>query len=171
MERVFINENIFDSDADYIIGGFTTEKTGNFTKGDFSNNLMDRIEMLVEEYIDRATLVNSKSILDKENPRQKALEDICFVIYDNLKMYPEQMEVESICKMVYNDVRTQKWLMDTLEKVENYPFTTNGSSEGIPNMGSNMEITSEKYKVAKLFTKGSSATFETFIEQIATIEL
>jgi hypothetical protein len=61
--------------------------------------------------------------------------------------------------------------MDTLEKVENYPFTTNGLSEGIPNMGSNMEITSEKYKVAKLFTKGSSATFETFIEQIATIEL
>lgn len=171
MQRVFINENIFDSDADYIIGGFTTDKTGNFTKGDFSNNLMNRIEMLVNEYVDRATVVNSKSELDKANPREKALEDICMVIYDNLKMYPEQINEDSISKLIYDDVRTQKWLMDTYEKIDNYPFATNAPASGIPNMGSNMDITSEKYKVAKLFTSGSSATFETFIEQIATIEL
>lgn len=171
MQRVFINENIFDSDADYIIGGFTTDKTGNFTKGDFSNNLMNRIEMLVNEYVDRATVVNSKSELDKANPREKALEDICMVIYDNLKMYPEQINEESISKLIYDDVRTQKWLMDTYEKIDNYPFTTNAPASGIPNMGSKMDITSEKYKVAKLFTSGSSVTFETFIEQIATIEL
>jgi len=165
MKKVFINDMIFESDGDYVIGGFNTDQMDSFQFADFYEALLTRLSRLIDEYIDEATLVNAK--LGYENPMEQAQNDISEIVLDNLKLESPYKDKQSIMNTILANDKMQSWVINLKENVKNYPESNIGN--GIINFSSKIDEHTETYKDAKQFT--DETTFEQFIEQISTIEL
>ena len=166
-KKVFVNDQIFESDGDYIIGGFETEQVENFNYADFVAALRTRIEKLVEQYIQQATEYNLS--LGLPNAEQQAREDLGLVISDNLKVQAPFFDTETIVDTLMNDERTQSWLLGIKTNIKSYQYQLNAPLKGIINQAVDMDSTSETYKNAEYFT--DDCTLEQFIEQLSSIEL
>jgi len=156
---------IFESDGDYVIGGFNTDQMDSFQFADFYEALLTRLSRLIDEYIDEATLVNAK--LGYENPMEQAQNDISEIVLDNLKLESPYKDKQSIMNTILANDKMQSWVINLKENVKNYPESNIGN--GIINFSSKIDEHTETYKDAKQFT--DETTFEQFIEQISTIEL
>jgi hypothetical protein len=165
MKKVFINDMIFESDGDYVIGGFNTDQMDNFQFADFYEALLTRLSRLIDQYIDEATLVNAK--LGYENPMEQAHDDIFQIVFDNLKLESPYKDKQSIINTILSNDKMQSWVINLKENVKNYPESNIGN--GIINFSSKIDEHTETYRDAKQFT--DETTFEQFIEQISTIEL
>ena len=42
MDKVFVNDDIFQSDGDYVIGGFVAPKESNYNLADFTSQFSDK---------------------------------------------------------------------------------------------------------------------------------
>lgn len=156
--KVFANELIFDSAADYIIGGFRTDKTSDFTFRDFKTNLYDRIEDLVKNYIDTASNVNREWGFDED----KALTDIGLVLKDNLDIYIPYTQQSFIVDAIFEHPKTEKWLMGINKKIKDN-LTVDKTFEN--------EFSKLSKKEQAEVEEFTDATFEEFIEKIRSIEL
>jgi len=165
MEKVFINDMIFESDGDYVIGGFNTDKMDSFQFADFYEALLSRLSRLIDQYLDEATLVNAK--LGYENPMEQAHEDIFQIVFDNLNLESPYKDKQSIMNTILASDKMQSWVINLKENVKNYPESSIGN--GIVNFATKIDVHTETYQDAKIFT--DDTTFEQFIEQISTIEL
>jgi len=165
MEKVFINDMIFESDGDYVIGGFNTDQMDSFQFADFYEALLTRLSRLIDEYLDEATLVNAK--LGYENPMEQAHADIFQIVFDNLNLESPYKDKQSIMNTILASDKMQSWVINLKENVKNYPESNIGN--GIINFSSKIDEHTETYRNAKQFT--DETTFEQFIEQISTIEL
>ena len=166
-KRVFVNDQIFPSDGDYIIGGFETDKVENFGVADFVDALRVRIEKLVDQYLKQAIEFNMS--LGIPNPEQKAREDLGLVISDNLKIEVPFFDTQTIVDSIVNDDHTQKWLFNVKWSIKNYEFQTAPRYKGVYNQSVEMNTEAITYKNAEYFT--DDCTFEQFIEQLSSIEL
>lgn len=166
-KRVFVNDQIFPSDGDYIIGGFETDKVEDFGFADFHDALRLRIEKLVDEYLQQATQFNSS--LGIPNPEKKAREDLGLVINDNLKIEVPFFDTQTIVDTLMNDDRTQKWLFNVKWNIQYYDYETAPKLKGIYNQASQMSTEATSYKNAEYYT--DDCTFEQFIEQLSSVEL
>jgi hypothetical protein len=166
-KKVFVNDQIFESDGDYIIGGFATDQVDNFNYADFVEALRNRIQNLVEVYLEQATKYNMS--LGIPNAEQKAKEDCALVISDNLRIEAPYFDTETIVDTLMNDEHTQKWLFEIKYNVKNYQFDTASKYKGINNQSVEMDTASLTYSNAENFTE--DCTFEQFIEQLSSIEL
>lgn len=166
-KKVFVNEQIFESDGDYIIGGFETDQVDMFNYGDFVEALRTRIQNLVEVYLEQATKYNMS--LGIPNAEQKAKEDCALVISDNLNIEPAFFDTESIVDTLMNDDHTKKWLFEIKYNINNYEYAVAGLHKGIHNQSVDMDTASTTYRNAEYFTE--DCTFEQFIEQLSSIEL
>jgi hypothetical protein len=165
MKKVFINDMIFESDGDYVIGGFNTDQMDSFEFADFYEALLSRLSRLIDQYLDEATLVNAK--LGYENPMEQAHEDIFQIVFDNLKLESPYKDKQSIINTILSNDKMQSWVINLKENVKNYPESNIGN--GIINFSSKIDVHTETYRLAKQFT--DETTFEQLIEQISTIEL
>ena len=165
MKKVFINDMIFESDGDYVIGGFNTDQMDSFEFADFYEALLTRLSRLIDEYLDEATLVNAK--LGYENPMEQAHDDIFQIVFDNLNLESPYKDKQSIMNTILANDKMQSWVINLKENVKNYPESNIGN--GIINFSSKIDEHTETYRNAKQFT--DETTFEQFIEQISTIEL
>lgn len=156
---------IFESDGDYVIGGFNTDQMDSFQFADFYEALLTRLSRLIDEYLDEATLVNAK--LGYENPMEQAQNDISEIVLDNLKLESPYKDKQSIMNTILANDKMQSWVINLKENVKNYPESNIGN--GIINFSSKIDVHTETYRNAKQFT--DETTFEQFIEQISTIEL
>ena len=154
-KKVFVNDEIFESDADYIIGGFETDKTDNFNIGDFSVLFKERIEKLLSEYLQTAEQANER--LGKDDPLE-ARKDAALLISDNLDVKPEYFSFDSLIDAIYDSPQAQAWVMKIRQNIHDL----------IPSL-TEMNEESEQYQLAKDFTDDS--TLEMLIEQLSTIEL
>lgn len=157
MQKVFINKDIFDSDADYIIGGFYTDSL-DLSELDFELALSDRIQMLVKNYLNTANNVNRE--WGYEDSVDKSNENLGLILKDNLGIFVPYVQVDIIVDSIYEHPKVQKWL----NKIRSNIKDSLTSAKGIENSSSTRE---EKLN-AEYFT---NASFEEFIEKISTIEL
>jgi hypothetical protein len=169
MEKVFINDMIFESDGDYVIGGFNTDQLDSFEFADFYEALLSRLSRLIDQYLNEATLVNAK--LGYENPMEQAHEDIFQIVFDNLKLESPYKDKQSIINTILSNDKMQSWVINLKENVKNYPESYNieNGGNGIVNFATKIDVHTETYRLAKQFT--DETTFEQLIEQISTIEL
>jgi hypothetical protein len=167
MGKVFINDEIFTSDGDYVIGGFVTDKLAGFNFADFRSNLSDRILRLIDEYIERATLYNAE--LGLEDPASKATEDLALVIKDNFGVEVPYTDSVTVLDTILDTDKMQSWLLGIKENIKDYELTAYSKYRGIPNMANEMNLSSTEYMNAKYFTEES--TLESFVEQVSIIEL
>jgi hypothetical protein len=164
MSKVFINDEIFTSDVDYVIGGFYTDKQSEFTFADFEVELRNRIERLVTEFYNNTVEIERKR--GNENPELKAQQDIAYILYDNMKRSVDYFDIDAFVDVIYNDIRVQTWLDDIRTNVKEYKESSIGG--GIVNNSASMSQLSMDYKTAKFFTDSS---FEQFIEEVSSLEL
>jgi hypothetical protein len=170
MPKVFINEDIFDSDGDYVIGGFSTEKVDGFTFADFYAALEERISCLVDDYLDEATDANIE--LGSKTPEKDALNDLLLLMNDNLDSVVWYVDKQSVIDAIMNDEKTQSWLFNIKRKVKAMLAKQTVFApkyKGIYNVSVEMDTLSEAYTNAEGFTEDS--TLEQVIEQISIIEL
>jgi hypothetical protein len=165
MKKVFINDEIFESDGDYVIGGFETEKKDNFEFADFYDALVSRLSRLIDEYLEQATIYNLR-LGYYENAIEIAKDDLALVVFDYLKSDCGYNDKESVMDAILSHEKTQTWLLNLKDNIKNYPLYNIGT--GIVNKSIDLDVYSEEYELAKQFT---DSTFEEFIEQISTIEL
>jgi hypothetical protein len=163
MQRIFINKDIFDSDADYIIGGFHTDKTERFELSDFKFALRDRIERLVQEYLNTANNVN-RELGYLEDSTEKANENLGLILKDNLDIFVPYTQVNIVVDSIFDHPKVQKWIMKINDKIS----ISNTSVKGIRNESNSSSTTAEEKRNAEYFT---NASFEEFIEKIYTIQL
>jgi hypothetical protein len=168
MEKaVFVNDEIFQSDGDYVIGGFTTDKVDEFTLNDFKNHLEERISKLIDDYLERATLYNAELGLD--NPQDEAKQDLALVLKDNLGLSLAYTDKQTIIKSVLSTEKIQKWVTDLRYNIMSYEQKTDSIYKGIYNQAVIMDKASEQYTLAKYFTE--ETTLESFVEQLSLLEL
>jgi len=167
MGKVFLNDEIFTSDSDYIIGGFVTDKVTDFNYADFYTNLEERITDLLKQFIQETILVETEK--GAENPEEKAHNDVSLIIADNLKEYPEFYDINSFVQTIIRNDKTQSWLLQIKENVKNYEASNLGIENSIFNRASRMSEMSLEYKNAEYWTK--TTTFTQFIEEVSSIEL
>jgi len=164
MKNVFVNDDIFLSEGDYIIGGFETEQESDFMYADFYEALVQRLSKLIDDYLDRASNFNLK--LNIENPKQVANEDLALIVYDNLGLVPNYNDKASVTETIFSSFQMQRWLDDLKENIKDYPEVQFGDLKGISNKAT--KVSKEQLYIAKECTQ--EATFEEFIEQLSTIE-
>jgi hypothetical protein len=167
MEYVFVNDEIFQSDGDYVIGGFVTDKVDGFTLIDFKNNLEERIGRLIEDYLERATLYNVE--LGIENPEQEAKQDLALVLHDNLELSIPYTDNQTIIDSILSVDKLQKWVMDLQYNIMSVEQVLVSNYNGIYNQSVSMNRASQEYMMAKYFTE--ETTLESFVEQVSLIEL
>jgi hypothetical protein len=168
MAKVFVNDDIFTSDSDYIIGGFETEKVTDFTYADFVAALNERVENLLQDFISRTILIEINRG-NEENAVEKANNDVALIISDNLRTNPEFYDFNTFVKTIINNDKTQSWLLSIKENVKDYEPTNVGLQSSIYNQGSQISEVSLQYQNAKMWT--TQTTFEQFIEEVSSIEL
>ena len=169
-KKIFVNDEIFESDGDYIIGGFETDKVEDFNFGYFEDALRNRIAQLVEVYLGEATLFNIELKLD--NPEEEARKDMALVISDNLGITPEFFDTDTLVDAIMDSPQTRGWLFGIKSNIKE--FEKNQSLQkpkysGVYNQSVELDTDSEKYQDAEYFT--NTATIEQVIEQLSTIEL
>lgn len=165
-KRVFVNDEIFESDGDYIIGGFETDQSDGFTYPDFESALRERMKRLIDEYLEQAILYNVS--LGMPNAEEEAKEDLALVISDNLKVKVPYTDTDTVIDTLMNNEKTRSWLFGIKQNVKEYQ-TTLSNFRGVYNIGAEMDTNSAQYKNAQYFT--DDCTFEQFIEQLSSIEL
>lgn len=161
---IFYNEAIFDSAADYEIGGFRTKKADNITYADIYTAFVNRISDYIDDYLGLA--VESYALQGYEMPHLEALNGLGLVIQDNLKINTPYNSKEQILDTIVNSDQSQKWLLKIKERIENYPMTSVSQQFGIRSYA---DTKSKFYKEAKEIMEDSS--LETIIERLSTIEL
>lgn len=167
-KEIFINEDLFQTDGDYVLGGFTTTKTGGLSKADVYVSFLERIESLVQDYLQRAEEANQE--LGFDNPADKAHKDLALILLDNLNIHVELSDTESLVDYIINSDPSQKWL----SKMNNRIDEINGENTvdvtlGAVNKVNSMDKSSPEYMNAKYFTE--ETTLETLIEQLSIIEI
>jgi hypothetical protein len=162
MKNVFVNDDIFLSEGDYVIGGFQTEKEGDFKYADFHLELINRTSRLIDDYLVRASNYNLK--LGLQNPKEAANEQLALVVCDNLKIQPPYYDKTSVMETIMSSYQVDRWLVNIYDNIENYP-EYQSSLGGITN--NSKKVSAEKLLIA---TECTNATFEQFIEQLSLIE-
>lgn len=166
-KKVFVNDQIFESDGDYIIGGFDTDQIENFNYADFQSALRNRMVKLIDQYLKEAVQYNVS--LGFPNAEQQAREDLGLLISDNLKVEVAFFDTDTIVDTLMNDDRTQTWLFGIKDNIKGYESQINSPHRGIYNQAVEMDTSSPQYKNAEYFT--DDCTLEQFIEQLSSIEL
>lgn len=167
MSKVFLNDEIFTSDRDYVIGGFETDKVTGYNYADFFSALQERISDLLKEFIQETILIETEK--GTENPEEKAYNDVSLIIADNLGEYPEFYDLNSCIQTILRNDKIQSWLLQIKENVKNYDSTNLGIENSIYNRASRMSDMSLEYQNAEHWTK--TTTFTQFIEEVSSIEL
>jgi hypothetical protein len=166
-QLVFVNDDIFTSDGDYVIGGFVTDKKDNYNLSDFEENLSIRLSKLIDNYLDRATLFNVQ--LGLENPDVVAKEDLALLLKDNLGYAVAYTNKETVIKSIIDYDKTQSWILKINQNIQDFePFQAE-SKFGVYNQAAYGTCTIEQYETAQYFTEEIS--LEEVIEQISMIEL
>lgn len=167
--QVFVNDEIFQSDGDYVIGGFVTDKVEGFDFDDFKNHLEERISKLIDDYLERATLYNAELGID--NPKKEAEKDLALVIHDNLKVSPTYTDKQTIIDTILNTDEIQQWIVGIKYNIMQFAKeeTLVSKYRGIYNQAVEMDKSSQEYMMAKYFTE--ETTLESFVEQVSQIEL
>lgn len=168
MDKVFVNDDIFQSDGDYVIGGFIPQKEDDFNLSDFESNFTKRLAKMIDEYLERAMIYNQE--LGYDDPYEQAKSDLALVISDNLNIKTPYTDKETLAKTIINSIQAQKWLLEIAENLKGYQMPINqGRFKGIYNKALTMDTSSPAYMNAKYFTEES--TLEAMIEQLSIIEL
>jgi hypothetical protein len=168
MDKVFVNDDIFQSDGDYVIGGFTAHKEDGFNLSDFESKFTERVAKMIDDYLERAMVYNQE--LGYEDPYDQAKSDLALVISDNLHIQTPYTDKETLAKTIVNSIQAQKWVLEIAENVKGVDLPVNqGRFKGIYNHALTMDTSSPAYMNAKYFTEES--TLEAMIEQLSIIEL
>jgi hypothetical protein len=166
-KKVFVNDDIFTSDGDYVIGGFTTDKADGFNLSDFKANLTERLSKLIDDYLDRATLYNVE--LGLENPDEVAKNDLALMLKDNLGYAVSYTDKETMIKSIVDYDKTQSWILKINQNINDFEPFQASKFKGVYNQTLELDVTSPKYMNAKYFTE--EVSLEEVIEQISMIEL
>jgi hypothetical protein len=163
---IFFNEEIFDSGTDFEIGGFETEQTELFTYANIYSGFRQRVEKLIEEYLDRAKIAYAQQEYD--DPEQEAYDALKMVLLDNLGIELEYVSVETALEAIINSDNALKWLYDINEKISNFQLAYN-NPKGIMIQMPTSEDSKLLYEEAQEIIENSS--LEKLIEALSTIEL
>jgi hypothetical protein len=166
-KKVFVNDDIFTSDGDYVIGGFITDKADNFNLSDFKANLTERLSRLIDDYLDRATLYNVE--LGLANPDEVAKEDLALLLKDNLGYAVSYTDKETVVKSIIDYDKTESWILKINQNINDFESFQASKFKGVYNQTLELDVTSPKYMNAKYFTE--EVSLEEVIEQISMIEL
>ena len=166
MDKVFVNDDIFPSDGDYVIGGFIATKADGYNLSDFKTQFSDRVSRLIDEYLDRAMIYNQE--LGYEDPYEQAKFDLALVISDNLGIKAPFTDKETLAKTISDSEQAQTWALSIKSNIDDYEAPFNTKYLGVYNKALEMDTTSPKYENAKYFT---DTTLESLIEQLSIIEL
>jgi len=166
-KKVFVNDDIFTSDGDYVIGGFITDKADNFNLSDFKANLTERLSRLIDDYLDRATLYNVE--LGLANPDEVAKEDLALLLKDNLGYAVSYTDKETVVKSIIDYDKTESWILKINQNINDFESFQASKFKGVYNQTLDLDVTSPKYMNAKYFTE--EVSLEEVIEQISMIEL
>ena len=164
---VFVNDDIFTSDGDYVIGGFTTDKADNYNLSDFKEHLYLRLSRMIDGYLDRATLYNVE--LGLENPAEVAKTDLALLLKDNLGYAVAYTDKETVIKSILDYDKTQSWILKINQNIQDFESYQATNYRGVYNQAAFGTCTTEEYENAKYFTEEIS--LEEVIEQISMIEL
>jgi hypothetical protein len=170
MDKVFVNDDIFQSDGDYVIGGFIAHKEDDFNLGDFKAKFTERVAAMIDDYLQRAMIYNQE--LGYEDPYEQAKSDLALVISDNLHIETPYTDKETLAKTIINSIYAQKWVLEIAENVRAFNLDaplSQGKFRGIYNHALTMDTSSPAYMNAEYFTEES--TLEAMIEQLSIIEL
>lgn len=167
MAKTFLNDEIFPADGDYVIGGFETNQQDNFKYSDFYNNLRERIERLVEDYLRRTEIIHLEN--GHENPKQAAKDDLALVLNDTLLVQSPYMDTETVVENLVDSAQVTKWLEGIRENISWSGLSVAGKYRGVYNKALEISEDSEAYQNATQFT--NDTTLEALLEQLSIIEL
>ena len=148
---VFVNDDIFTSDGDYVIGGFTTDKSDNYNLSDFKEHLYLRLSRLIDDYLDRATLYNVE--LGYENPNEVAKTDLALLLKDNLGYAVTYTNKETVIKSIIDFDKTQSWILQINQNIQDFEPFQASKFRGVYNQAAFGTCTTEQYENAKHFTE------------------
>jgi hypothetical protein len=163
MGKLFVNDDVYPSDCDYIIGGFETDKTSGFTISDIKTALENKLSGLIDMYLETATSVNAERGV--ENPLEYAKLNLATVLMDNLQIHTPYLDKETMIIEIMNCDKTVKWLHGIKNNMKIAVSQT--VSNGIENKS--MDISSSQYQEAKELSEDK--TLEQVVEQLSMIDL
>lgn len=174
MADIFYNDFIYESYQDYVLGGFTVDENDGVDFKTISNAVNNRLTALIEDFYMRGWAANTSTNVDYTE--QDAMEQIAFIIKDNLGYFPEGVSISQLHMAIMKSEKMIKWLDETIKiRVQEYfpnQLTNNLISRmrGIPSQNSKGKVESPM-----LYEEAESATYETtleeFIEELSLIEL
>jgi hypothetical protein len=174
MDNIFYNDFIYQSNQDYVLGGFAIEDGMKVDFNTISNAVNNRLKVLIEDFYIRGWSSNTSS--DIEYTQEDAMTQIAFMIKDNFGTFPLGLSMEQLHLAIMNTDNMTKWLDETIKvRVKEYystqvPNNTTSINMGIPSQSSKAKIESPReYEEAESSTFES--TLEEYIEQLSLIEL
>lgn len=169
MATIFINDDVFPSDGDYIIGGFETDQVDDFSESTIISNFKERLKRLIDDYLKRAEDRNTD--LGIEDPKSKARKDLLLILNDTLLIKPEFWDDETVLESIMESSQATKWVEGVRENISwaNAGQAVNSKYRGIYNKSVEKDKESLEYKNAEYFT--NDTTLETLLEHLSMIEL
>lgn len=167
MPKTFVNDDIFPSDGDYVIGGFDTDQVDRFDYSTVYAAFVSRLEKLVADYLKRAELSHVEQL--HENPKELAEKDLALLISDNIGVIPEYTNDGFLIQTIIDSDAAKKWLFSISENFSYSQFSAAGIYKGVYNKAVEMSEEAPSYQVAKQFT--DETTLEQLIEQLSLIEI
>jgi hypothetical protein len=161
---IFYNEAIYDSAADYEIGGFFTEKKENITYPDIYAAYVNRISDFVDEYLSIA--IDSYAIQGYESPQTEALNALALVVEDNLKIQVPYNSKSQIIDAIVTSEQSNKWLLKIQDRIEGYSSNSVMQQFGITSIP-NAKTRLNKQAVEIM----QDSSLESILERLSTIEL
>jgi hypothetical protein len=165
MGKVFLNDEIYRSSGDYIIGGFQTDKEG-FSISDCKTAVSNKLSELIDEYIEQAVLWNLEMGI-YEDPLMQAKMDLAAVISDNLKVTPAYLDKDTFIETILDSDEMMKWFMTIENNIAE--ATNHTTSTGVINQALSIDTSSPIYMDAMYFSLNT--TLQQVIEEISMIEL
>lgn len=165
--KTFVNPDIFPSDGDYIIGGFSTDKVDGFNVADFAAAFKSRIHRLCSDYLKRAIISNQS--MGYDDPIEQANQDLALIIHDNLGFSVLFNELDVMVEAIYQSDKAQAWMLGIRKNVQDISLPVASKYKGIYNHSVEIPADSDAYENAVSFTE--EITLEQFIEQLSMVEM
>jgi hypothetical protein len=161
---IFFNTDIFTNEGDFVIGGFRMNGKTEIKYADVYFALFDRIQNLIDEYIER--YISSTAKFDEDSAKKNnALKEIKQLIKDYLSIDITSSGYDEMPKVIIETPQIVRWLSDVKDRL-NYELTKIQAGAGVKNGTGSVQM---NYSIAEEFTKNT--TLEDFLQQISQIEL
>jgi peroxiredoxin family protein len=118
-EKIFNNPNVFTSEDDFIVGGFSTSLK-NLNWSQIKGLMESRIRKAITDYVEHEKLNQSGDNLTEKTKHDNAIILLCSIISDMIGLEVTKFDIDSICDQFINSDQYICWQNGIKIKYDKY---------------------------------------------------